>query len=80
MRFGGHSRAIYEDLCSFEVFIEQGGFRIRDELRNEFRGKVEGGSKGVGWRVEGKGYGRSGRLLTTVEQLPGERGATSHHN
>lgn len=41
--FGGHSRAVYEDLCSFEVLAGHSGFRRRDELRNDFREKEEGG-------------------------------------
>ena len=54
VRFGVRSRAIYEDLCSFEVLAGHSGFRGRDELRNEFRG-----------RIVGKGYRRSGSLLVT---------------
>lgn len=68
-RFGGHSRALYEDLCSFEVLAGHSGFRRRDELRNEFRGKVDGGKEGG---IVGKGYRRSGLLLTTVERLLGD--------
>lgn len=66
LRFGGHSRPIYEDLCSFEVLAGHGGFRRRDELGNEFRGKVEAGREG---EIVGKGYRRSGLLLRTVEWL-----------
>ncbi len=67
LRFGGHSRAIYEGLCSFEVLARHSGFRRRDELRNEFRGKVDGGKEG---EIVGKGYRRAGLFLTTcsVEQ------------
>lgn len=44
--FGVHSRAVYEDLCSFEVLAGHSGFRRRDELRNDFREKEEGGREG----------------------------------
>lgn len=62
LRFGGHSRAIYEALCSFEVLAWHSGFRRRDELRNEFRGKVEEGTRGI----VGKEYMQSGLFLTAV--------------
>lgn len=62
---GATQGRFYEDLCPFEVLAGHGGFRRRDEMRNEFRGKVEGGldcEKGVqaiwsssddGWAVAG---------------------------
>lgn len=35
-------------MCSFEVRTGHGGgFRRRDELRDEFRGKAEGGEEGI---------------------------------
>lgn len=39
-------------------------------MRDEFRGKVEGGRDGGG--IVGKGYRRSGLLLMTVEWLLGD--------
>lgn len=49
LRFGAGSRAIYEDLCSFEVIARPSCFRRQDELRDEFRGEVEGAREGGLW-------------------------------